>query len=98
MDALDIDGTVTWDGTLAGANEDFGAPAVWQAFILNECANMALDWCGTVDFDPGDVLLMDGSCDALPDNVYWPAFPFTTCDDGSPVTTYYGLAPAPTTC
>lgn len=93
VDALAIGSALDWSGTLAGANEDFGAPAVWQAFTITECAVVALDWCGSSDHDPSNVLLMDGSCESLPDNVYWPAYPFPECGDGNPITTFHGLAP-----
>lgn len=95
VDALAVGGSVDWSGSLAGAtdSEGLGAPSVWQAFTITECADVTLDWCGSTDYDPSDVLIADGDCDALPNNVYWPASPFSECEDGNLVINFYGLPP-----
>lgn len=94
VDALAIGGTLDWSGSLAGAtdSEDLGAPTVWQAFTITECADVTLDWCGTTPtFSSDYVILFDGSCDAF-SNAYFPSGPSPECNDGNPVTTFYALA------
>ncbi|MBS1568313.1 MAG: T9SS type A sorting domain-containing protein [Bacteroidetes bacterium] len=93
VDALAVGGSVDWSGSLAGAtdSEDLGAPTVWQAFTITECADVTLDWCGTAPVI-NLVIMFDGACDALND-IYWPADPSPECVDGNLITTFYGLAP-----
>lgn len=94
VDALAIGGTLDWSGSLAGAtdSEDLGAPTVWQAFTITECAEVTLDWCGTTPtFSSDYVILFDGSCDAF-GVAYFPTGPLPECNDGNPVTTFYALA------
>lgn len=94
VDALTIGGSLDWSGSLAGAtdSEGFGAPTVWQAFTLGECADVTLDWCGTTPPHEYDwTVLLDGDCDALA-NYYYPGDP-SPCGDGNLVIPFHTLPP-----
>lgn len=93
--ALVVGNSLTWNGTMAGATdqEGLGVNTVWEAFTLDECADVTFNFCGSSSqWITSSFTLVTGDCDD-PDN--WDMFnastSLTDCGDGTLLTTAYGL-------
>lgn len=95
---LNVPGSVTVSGDNTGATdtEDFGAASAWEAFTIDECADITISYCGTDPFFGNAFLNLMTDCsfsDWIPSN----DFDVTTCGDenitiryiGVPAGTYY---------
>ena len=94
--------SVTFNGDNTGAtdSEGIGYNSAWEAFTINSCADMKLDFCGTTPNIQDFWLLLYTSCPAGT-GIFPSSYDTTTCDDGNftlcfpdlaPGTYYYGLA------
>lgn len=94
---LAMNSTVTFTGDNTGAlnTEGLGAAQVWVSFTTTECANITVDYCGTVNFANGFTTLFS-DCPPTAGNAA-ASFNFTDCTDGNasilwellPAGTYY---------
>jgi hypothetical protein len=93
VQVLPPDGTITITGDNTGATdtEDFGNPVSWEAFTIDTCATITVDYCGT---DPVFGLVYSILIVGCPDfiaNVQNSGTAF--CVDGNVVVTYESLSP-----
>lgn len=92
---LGMNSTITFTGDNTGAlnTEGLGAAQVWVSFTTTECANIAVDYCGTVGFANGFTTLFS-DCPPTAANAA-ASFNFTDCADGN-ATILWELLPAGT--
>jgi len=100
--AVALGSSVTFNGDNTGATdtEGIGYNSAWEAFTINACADVKLDFCGTTPNIQDFWLLLYTSCPAGA-GIFPSSYDTTTCADGNftlcfpdlaPGTYFYGLA------
>lgn len=95
--ALAVGSSISWSGTMVGATdqEGLGMNTVWEAFTLDQCADVTFNWCGSSsDQMAYSFRVISGDCnDPAHWHTWWSAGPTTDCGDGNEVRTWYSLQP-----
>lgn len=92
VQSLSVPGSVTVNGDNTGAtdSENIGANNVWEAFTINACANVTVDYCGTTPPFGAWIVALVGDCQFT--SVY-PSSTSGTCSDGNVSLSFPQLAP-----
>ncbi|MBS1546432.1 MAG: T9SS type A sorting domain-containing protein [Bacteroidetes bacterium] len=94
VQAVPIAGSATFTGNCTGAtdSEGLGFPSVWEAFTLNECADVKISFCGTAPKILDFWLLLYTACTGG-DSFHSGSYDSTACADGNFTLCYANLAP-----
>lgn len=90
---ISVPGSQTFYGDTSGSTADcnlLGWPNAWEAFTINDPADVVIDYCGTSPaFNTIGIILADACpCNYL---IFASGYDFYTCGDGNGTTYYYGL-------
>lgn len=84
-------GTAAGDA-VPGSSMDDGFPRVWHAFILQDCGNVTIDYCGNTPSMGAVSSALITTCPADDPVVLFTSQNGTFCGDGNPTFTFDGLA------
>ncbi len=81
-------------GTDSSVGGSYGAPQVWEAFIIEDCADVTIDLCGSpMVFDPMFIGISSGCPAEFPGNFVFSTSWSFSCGDGNIVLLYLNLQP-----
>ncbi|MCW5899623.1 MAG: T9SS type A sorting domain-containing protein [Flavobacteriales bacterium] len=81
-------------GTDSSVGQTYGAPQVWEAFTITECADVTIDLCGSpIVFDPMFIGISSGCPAEFPGNFIFSTSWSFTCSDGNIILLYLNLQP-----